>query len=56
LSDSSAGDSCCARKKKADLADREVMGSWHRKQKISYARTHKLAKILYEVVATETNP
>jgi hypothetical protein len=32
------------------------MGSLHRKQKFSYARTHKLAKNIYEMVATETNP
>jgi hypothetical protein len=39
------------RKKKMAL-----MGSEHRKQKISYARIHKLAKKIYEMVATETNP
>jgi hypothetical protein len=32
-----------------------LMGSYYRKQKISYAWTHKLAKNIYEMVATETN-
>jgi hypothetical protein len=48
--------SSCAYQLRIDMALIPLMGSQHRKQKFSYARTHKLAKILYEMVATETNP
>jgi hypothetical protein len=41
---------------RTEMALKPLMGSEHRKQNFSYARTHKLAKKLYEMVATETNP